>query len=461
MPKPRTGHLIRRKKGYFVRLTMNVEGEHEPIQKCVDLETDNIVIARRRQKQLAKQHALNAPTAEATQHFDTYAEAADRVFDERERAGVRGVRHERDRDVIYVRPAIGPMDVRDVRASHIKAILDDAAADGKSQGTLKHIRAAANAVFDALWRDEVIPDNPVARVKVPKGKRDKRERAVLTDAELAIYLRWQHPTERFRKGVLERQTMSIVARTFGGLRTGDLHALRWDEHFDTKDGGFTHGMAPRRKTASPQKLEIPEMLRPFLRRWWQAHGEPTRGLVFPSLRGAGAGKGSKHGVSHAAAFRRDLQRAFKAADAAGVANAPDADSARWLELFAEADHPTHKPVDFHSWRRSYAQALADAGVNAQTAAKLTGQTVAIHETYLTRSTKARVMPTAALPDLSISASSLQIRSENAADGGDNFTGTFALDTSEITADFDDAVARHAMLDSNQRPSAPEADALSS
>jgi len=59
------------------------------------------------------------------------------------------------------------------------------------------------------------------RVKVPSMKRDKRERIVLTDDELAIYFAWQHPDENRQLAVLERQTMSAISRCYGGLRAGD------------------------------------------------------------------------------------------------------------------------------------------------------------------------------------------------------------------------------------------------
>lgn len=55
--------------------------------------------------------------------------------------------------------------------------------------------------------------------------------------------------------LLERQVMACVSRCFGGLRTGDLHALRW-ESLDTAEGMFRFGWAARKKTARPQLLEI-------------------------------------------------------------------------------------------------------------------------------------------------------------------------------------------------------------
>jgi integrase len=220
---------------------------------------------------------------------------------------------------------------------------------------------------------------------------------VLTDAELAAYLCWQHPDPRHAHAVLQRQVMSVVSRCFGGVRTGDLHAMRW-EQLDTQGGAFEFGTAPRKKTERPQRLAIPEMLRPFLRDWWHRAGRPSVGLVFPTLRAAGAPR-AKRGVSHAAALRRDLQRSFEAARAADPrCTLPARGSARWRELFAATE--LTKPVDFHSFRRAFAQALAGAGVSAQTAIALTGHSdMTVHARYLQNTAAAQTVPSAALPQL--------------------------------------------------------------
>ena len=44
-------------------------------------------------------------------------------------------------------------------------------------------------MFGDAWRDELIPENPVARVKVPAMREIRKERVILTDEELAQYLR--------------------------------------------------------------------------------------------------------------------------------------------------------------------------------------------------------------------------------------------------------------------------------
>src|SRR5690606_29469918 len=97
-----------------------------------------------------------------------------------------------------------------------------------------------------------------------------------------------------------------------------------------------------------------------------------------------AGVGARSGVSHADAFRRDLRRAFGIeeqvpSDRERPGRGPSGAlvwrpvegrelTARERELFEETDYTL--PVDFHSWRRAFNQALAEAGVNAQQAQAL-------------------------------------------------------------------------------------------
>lgn len=129
--------------------------------------------------------------------------------------------------------------------------------------------------------------------------------------------------------VRERQKMACLSRMFGGLRTSDLHTITW-EHFETSGDGFTWGIAPRRKEhrlskgGKPQRLWVPELLRPILRDWWERAGRPAAGPVFPKRRGDEAGTEGRKKSSHAKAFRRDLGRAF------GL-ESWDAEQERWRE----------------------------------------------------------------------------------------------------------------------------------
>src|SRR5690606_21011630 len=136
------------------------------------------------------------------------------------------------------------------------------------------------------------------------------------------------------------------------------------------------GYALRKKTARPQLLEIPEMLRPVLRDWWERHDRPTSGPVFPILKGQRAGQ-EKGRNNAAAALRRDLSRAFGIEvmvktpivkkdgkrDTRTTWKIARMMTERELELL-EASEMT-KPVDFHSFRRAYKQALVNANVDIQ------------------------------------------------------------------------------------------------
>ena len=85
------------------------------------------------------------------------------------------------------------------------------------------------------------------------------------------------------------------------------------QSLDATNGRFEWGYAPRRKRKHPQRLAIDDMVRPILKKWWEAAGSPLTGSVFPALRDgkhAKAGKGEEHNVSHASALRTDLRGAF-------------------------------------------------------------------------------------------------------------------------------------------------------
>jgi integrase len=397
-----TGQLILRRSGWYARITATIEGERLRVMR--PLGTQNKAVAKRK---LARLLASENPKTEDITRGETFTEAADRVY-EALIADVEGDRSRRDELAQlrrYAAPVIGTMAATKVATSDVNAVLDHGKTEGLSRQSVQHLKQRLSNVFAQLKREGAIAFNPVADAEIPKFRDEViKERAVLTDLELAIYLAWLPTEERFQGAARERQTMSCVSRMFGGQRTSDLHSLRW-EGFDVEGGAFTWGYAPRAKTRRPQLLEVPAMLRPILRDWWQRAGRPSEGLVFPVTRvgklGDRVGQERRH-VSHAAAFRRDVQAAFKAARERGDEGAPAETSARWRELFTEPEDGFTLPVDFHSWRRGFAQAPADADVNAQQAAALAGHaSLAAHARYLRSAGKLRKMPEAALPDIVI------------------------------------------------------------
>jgi integrase len=415
--RPRKGSLEFRGGTWHVRLTLTVEGV--AVRKWFSLNTDNKVVARRKAARLLAERQVPSVASAAIEAArpETYVELAKRVAANRRLEGIADCRTEESRESVWVIPVIGELPVASVRPEHIAGIYETARAKGRSLSLLRNLRTVLQSRFNTAIEEESIQSSPAARVRIPKAKVDRRERAVLTDTELAIYLAWTHPLKHRQLAVLERQTMSALARMFGGLRTGDIHALEWT-HFDTSStvevtGVFSWGMALRKKTARPQRIEVPMSLRPILRDWWTRAGKPKTGHVFPPLRGKRVGTDdttgeshAKSGVSHAGAMRRDLKAAFKAHRTANPkvpaevldGFCPAEKSERWTELFKGTEFT--RPVDFHSWRRKFVQALADIGMNAQQAQKLAGHSdLAAHERYLRTTRGTLQIPIGALPNL--------------------------------------------------------------
>jgi len=418
MARKQSGQLIWKGGGWAARFYTFVDGEYVRVLRT--LHTTNKAVARRK---LARLIAESDASPIGARRPETFEEAARRILDEQKAVGLRTWKARLQRYVDYVFPTLGKSMPSDIRAADVRMVLEAVRDAGKARQMMIHVKNDISAVLGALWRAEELPENVCARVLVPQAlqqatERSKKERAVLTDEELVQYLGWEHPDDRFRGATLERQTMACVARMFGGLRTSDLHAIKW-EQFDTN--GFEWGYAPRKKGSNlakggkPQLLSVPEMLRPILRDWWERGGRKTSGLIFPKRRGDGVGVEARKASSHAHALRTDLRRVMgldRPVLRTIVRKFPNGTerrdtrvtwqrnarplTAREAVLFTETEFTL--PVDFHSWRRSYNQALADAGVNAQQAKALAGHsTLAAHERYLQNSEKARTLPAAALP----------------------------------------------------------------
>jgi hypothetical protein len=403
MAKARTGSLYLTKSGWRGRITVDVDGV--AIQRSFDLKTHDKAAARVKLRRLAATHT---PSDEEAKRLETFEEAARRIIGA---SLIASKRSRLDRLVKYAFPAFGPKPVDAIRVGDIRDMLEAVANLGQSRQQCVHLRNDVSAVLGELWRDEMLPENVAKRVRIPKHARvDKRERCVLTDDELLRYLAWEHPDENRRASVLERQTMACVSRMFGGLRLGDIRAMRWEA---LSLPSFEAGWAPRKKTARPQLLEVPEILRPILRDWWERAGRPAAGPMFPVRLGPRAGEERKH-ASPADALRRDLRRAFgvEVMDKVQIvrSNRRKDTRVRWVaaremtprerELFEDTAYT--RKVEFHSFRRAFKQGLADAGVDMQTSMALSGASdVKAHTRYLQNTAKMRTVPAAALPRISI------------------------------------------------------------
>ena len=261
----------------------------------------------------------------------------------------------------------------------MKRILETVAAKsyttGKTKGvekpyrreTVMKVRGVMHRVFRSAQEDDLIEFNPVSAVRTPKMREVKEvARSFLTDDEFTRFISWVH-------GVLELLFLSVVARCEWGLQSGDLHQWVWTM-IDLRT--FEQCTVPRSKTEAPQALSIPRVLSPFLRAWWAQAGKPESGPVFPVRVGKRAGPAQASGqISYAERLRLSsfAPQCFVCPLSRYAPQSPEcariwAKSAGGTKLSSQSARPALRrdvheqlPVDFHSFRRAFNTALAEAG----------------------------------------------------------------------------------------------------
>jgi integrase len=401
MPRARTGILELRKGIWHVRVTVERDGRKVRDRYTLDT-TDRPTAERRKVKLLADLDAGRdvdeaSARASAPDTVKAYADSIGERLSEGDRANLR----------LHVLPGLGTMALVDVRPAHVKAVRDKVLASAAKRRTVGKVLGAARRLFALAVEDELLEQNPASDVRLPKQRGAEREitkpRAILTDPEIVRFLVCEEAD-------LELRTLAAVARMEGGMRTSDLHA--WDWTMLDLDA-FTSCTVPRTKTAAPEVLEVPELLRPVLRGWWERAGSPAAGAVFPVRKGKRAGERKARANSYAGRLRRDLfragvvrlapvevplrrqgQRTDLGKRPEGTMLAPNPRDPLYFET------PASLPVDFHSFRRAFNTALAGAGVNVQKAMKLAGHAdAATHMRYVMDTPEMRQIPAAALPQI--------------------------------------------------------------
>ncbi len=323
-------------------------------------------------------------------------------LDKRKAQGVAMVVSERGYLERHALDSIGHLPMVDVRPAHIRTVLDEALAKGLKRATIAQVRGVLNRLFRDALEADLIEHNPVTATRTPKTREIRKERMVLADEEIARFVACPSVD-------LELRMLAIVARCEGGMRTGDLIAWDWTM-IDRVD--FAECIIPRAKTASPHRLAIPPVLAPFLRAWWERAGKPDAGPVFPTRIGKRAGQ-QRRPMSFAERLRRGLFRAGVVRLPAVEVPARKAGTRTDLGCHAEgtmrAPNPADPlyyetamtlPVDFHSFRRAFKTALAEADVSSEKAMHLSGSTdPKVHARYVMHTARMRQIPAAALPAL--------------------------------------------------------------
>jgi integrase len=427
----RTGSLTLRKRAGKMTwcAQVTVDADAGPKRVLYSLDTDDRTIAKRKLRKLVSRLDGEREVRRDDAKTTTLADYADHWIADRKAEGVVSARDEEQRLRDYILPELGAFDLGAVSTGLIQDAIDRAG-ERVSRATVIKIRGTVVRMLAEAKRSKLVSTNEAAdtRVRRSKDEQPKKRRAILTDAELDAFL-------AYPLGSLELKLLAVAARTLGGMRTSDLGAWQWS-NVDLE--GFAWAIVPRPKTATEQRFALPEDVGAALRGWWREHGQPTTGPVFPVRRGPRAGERKQaRGTSYAARLRRDLRRAldWQRAEEARERGIPlDAVPAPRAELFTDTDKTLR--VDFHSFRRAFCTGLARAGVSMQQAQQLADHADArTHMVYVGRLDLE--LPEGVTPKLSQ-------RTVALLSGPPRKSPRFRRDTQ----------------DSNLRPSASEADALS-
>ena len=164
--RPRKGSLYWTKSGWRARATINVDGV--AVQKSFNLETRDKQVARIKLRRLVQTNGAPSELQVEAARTETTAEAIRRIVAQQGREGLKTWNERLARLERYAVPEIGRLPVDEVRPGDIRDLLERAG-ETLSKQSVTHVRNDLGTVFGALWRDEMIPENPVRRVKLPKG----------------------------------------------------------------------------------------------------------------------------------------------------------------------------------------------------------------------------------------------------------------------------------------------------
>jgi hypothetical protein len=405
MPRARSGQLVyRRSSGFNARVWVDVKdeatGEIREERRWVPLGTHDRDLAKRKMAKisaLASAGDLTSDSAAKGKATETVRETKEAFITRRKAAGVVMAPDEERWLDDYAMKRIGELAITQVRTRDIKAILDEAALT-LSKESVRKLRGTLHRMFKWAWEAETIAENPVARAPVPDhAKVDERPRTMLTDAQVLVFLNGRAGAaegKELRKDaearLLELKMMAVCSRVLGGLRTAEVNRWTWDMLIDPALDAQTfervrvrRAKAKRGHAGKVQPFIVPEPMRPILRAWHDGHGAPVTGPVFPVTKGPRAGQHRvERGTSYAARLRRELWRM-------GI-----------RDHAIHNDTETTKKVDWHSFRRAFASALAAADVGEQRAMRLTAHTDSrVHARYVMESDAMQTIPIAAFPVL--------------------------------------------------------------
>ena len=208
--------------------------------------------------------------------------------------------------------------VADISTQHLRSLLH---AEAERPATARARYGALNRFFDWCLDEGFVPLNPCVTVSKAKRPKPPKDRAVYLHLDqLAALWRAAGTTGRLRDVHCDLVRFLIAIP----CRRGEAVALDW-KHLDLTQGVWSQANTAT-KNGEPHRFFLPPLVLDLLRARHAFAGHPSKGLVFPSPQAGG---------------RVDTFTDIKAA----LVGATGIDGWRW-----------------HDFRRSFATALAEAGV---------------------------------------------------------------------------------------------------
>jgi integrase len=114
----------------------------------------------------------------------------------------------------WILPHLGGFELGAVTEQHIRAFLASLRDAGQAPASIQKARAILSKAFSQAVRERILPFNPVANVRAPRGAR--RQIRILRPEEV----------EELARAIEPRYRALVVLAAYSGLRTGELGALR-------------------------------------------------------------------------------------------------------------------------------------------------------------------------------------------------------------------------------------------
>jgi len=391
MSKPKTGEALQWRK-HMKTWVGRVRGYPEGCARgrWLSLGSDNRGLAQARYDRWLE---TGVPPKEANE--ETFAQAAERIVDDMSEETPTAVKKKKDRRYrlrSFACPIMGHIAIPAIEPNHVTSVLDSMPKLGLLKGTILKTRSDISRILTALQREGAILLNFAKGASLPElAVEDGRLRQVLVDEEFRQL--WESLGFESELGMA-----SLVCREVAGHRTSDILASRY-EHVDWEARTWK---VRRPKTDDEGELVVTRRVKSYelvehaiadhvygpMRAWWQAHGCPAEGPMFP-VRRAGVGGTVKlkdgtsyerqassvgdhkgQGTSYCKAFRAALWKAKIYRPMPGFDPAkPDKKFCR-----LQTDTKESRRADFHSVRRRYVTACKSSGMSTADVLAASGHT---------------------------------------------------------------------------------------